>query len=499
MRAAAVVSLLVLSVLSTCVERSVAQFNLGNLLGNADGSVVCDVLQMDGFYGTQTHVPTFETCNWQQAPASLRFCTDNYGYQHQDQCKWQCSTNHTITLSVFSRYHTFNVIVNGYVLTATGWVALPYNFRTVNSTIYGGWPSNSSAFNSLHGIQPLNVDQYSPYFTGQYNMPTSSAPNQYTCPNSWVLLADILEVALGYAPIYRIPFPYWNCNPSSLLDGPSSTNTIKNFVSVNVAWNLDGFPVCAQPNGQDFVFTRNCSSGVGNNTLPSTPNGPSHALGDPQFAGLRGQEYQVHGVDGGIYNLISDPYMQLNSKFVFLTGPRPCPMIPTTGRKSVACFHHPGSYLGNLALLTNAHDRLLIESGPAERGLYTVEVNGERLIMGDNVTLSFSNGRVGYIHYVSTHEVALTIGLFEIEIENSDSFLNLRSALVRAGNWQELVDEKAHGLLGQTWQVRKGKSAIEGKVDDYMLMSEDLYGSDFMYNRFGVTDEEEEAAVDAEE
>ena len=59
--------------------------------------------------------------------------------------------------------------------------------------------------------------------------------------------------------------------------------------------------------------------------------------------------------------------------------------------------------------------------------------------------------------------------------------------LVRGSNWKELTDEKAHGLLGQTWNLRKGKSAIEGKVDDYLLMSDDLYGTDFMYNRFGVS------------
>ena len=485
----AVVALLVLSVLSACADRAAAQF-----LNNADGSPVCDVLQMDGYYRTQTFVPTYETCNWKQAPASLRFCTDNYGYQHQDQCQWQCNTNHTITLSVFSKLHTFNIVVNGYVLTAAGWVALPYNFRSVNQSVWSRWPT-TSGYGSLTGIYaPLTIGINSSYFTGQYNTPQSAAPNKYSCPAPWTIITELLEVVLGYAPIYRIPFPHWNCNPSSLLDGPSATNTIKNFVSVNIAWNLDGYQVCGQPNGQDFVYTRNCSAGTGNSTLPTTPGGPSHAMGDPQFAGLRGQDYQVHGVDGGIYNIISDKYMQLNSKFVFLTGPRPCPMIPTTGQKSVACFHHPGSYLGNLALLTSAGDRVLIESGPSERGLSTVEVNGERLIMGDNVTIAVANGQVGYVHYLSTHEVTLVAGLFEIEVENSDSFLNLRSAIVRTSKWQQLIDEKAHGLLGQTWNLRKGKSAIEGKVDDYLLESADLYGSDFMYNRFGVDDEEE--AVD---
>ena len=502
LRAASLLALLGV-LLSVCVDRTSATWTL-----NGDGSMLCDVLQMDGFYGSQPRPSSYETCNWQRHEASIRFCQDSYGYQHQDSCKWQCSNNHTLTISVFSTYHTFNLLVNGYVLTANGWVGIPSNYSSLSNTVstWGNWASNSSEFapGVLTGIYtPLDIGINSTYYTGQSNTPNSPAPNTWTCPllgNTIQALSSPPITFAKYAPIYKIPFPYWNCNPSSVLSAPSAVNTIKNYVSVNVKWpgvvlkNIFwpyqplAAVVCAQPNGQDFVFTRNCSATTGNTSL-ITPIG-SNARGDPQFAGLRGQDYQVHGVDGGIYNVISDKYMQLNSKFVFLTGPRPCPIMPSTGRKSVACFAHAGSYLGNLALRTNADDRVLIESGPAERGLAAVEVNGERLIMGDNVTIALSNGRTGYVYYQSTHEVVLVAGLFEIEIENSDSFLNLRSALVRSSNWQELVDEKAHGLLGQTWEVRTGKSAIEGKVDDYMLMSDDLYGTDFLYNRFDLTEGE---------
>ena len=52
---------------------------------------------------------------------------------------------------------------------------------------------------------------------------------------------------------------------------------------------------------------------------------PPGVRGDPMFAGLRGQQYQVHGMDRAVYNLISDQYTQVNSRFVFLSGPRPLP------------------------------------------------------------------------------------------------------------------------------------------------------------------------------
>ena len=81
--------------------------------------------------------------------------------------------------------------------------------------------------------------------------------------------------------------------------------------------------------------------------------------------------------------------------------------------------------------------------------------------------------------------MTLRAGLFEMEVENSDAFLNLRAVRVSGADWHELKAEKAHGLLGQTWQLRAGKSAIEGKVHAYLIGSDVLFGTQFMYNRFG--------------
>ena len=401
-----------------------------------------------------------------------------------ENCSVSCTNSNgsVVTFSLESQQATFSILINGYYLRNDyQWVKTTAcnSAQTCNATISGNWytasdvavinintawPSSWNSSNTMFnsGLVRDGTEVYPPYF----NLPGQS----YNFTNGGKAYVPVTGKAGDWPPMYQVLYNNqaspWNCSNNGV-----------NYVVVHAT--LSGVSRC-----NVFAFTRSCTS--------------VKVLGDPQFAGLRGQEYQVHGVDGGIYNLISDPYMQLNSKFVFLTGPRPCPMIPTTGRKSVACFHHPGSYLGNLALLTNAHDRLLIESGPAETGFALVTVNGRQLSIGDSAPLTFTDGKVGSVSFTSTHEVTLAAGLFEIEMENSDEFINLRSVLVKGSNWKELVDEKAHGLLGQTWQVRKGKSAIEGKVDDYMLMSEDLYGSDFMYNRFSTTDEES-AAVGAEE
>lgn len=205
--------------------------------------------------------------------------------------------------------------------------------------------------------------------------------------------------------------------------------------------------------------------------------------GDPQFKGLRGQSFQVHGIDGAVYNLISAADFSVNSEFRFLTGPRACPIIPTTGKRSVACWSHDGSYLGNLAIATASGEHILIQSGDAKTGFSSVTVDGKSLEL--NEVVSFSKGS---IVLNSTHEITVSVGQFEIEVENNNEFLNLRSVRVAASEWHKLAENGGvHGLLGQTWQNKRysGKvKEIEGDVDDYVIESNDVFSHEFVHSRF---------------
>ena len=219
---------------------------------------------------------------------------------------------------------------------------------------------------------------------------------------------------------------------------------------------------------------------------PATPgSAPGGVVGDPQFVGLRGQSFQVHGIDGAVYNIISDASMQLNARFAFLEGPRPCPVMPSTGKVSSACWSHPGSYLSELALRTIGDSRLLLVSGDAATGFTSVTVNGKELAVGATVPLSFGDsGLTGSVRLDSTHEVTVVAGHFSIFVESIDDFVNLRHVSVFPSSWSRL---RAHGLLGQTWQNKRylGKvREIEGEVDDYLIEDDDLFGDVFLYNRF---------------
>ena len=200
-------------------------------------------------------------------------------------------------------------------------------------------------------------------------------------------------------------------------------------------------------------------------------------LGDPQFKGLRGQSYQVHGIDGAVYNLISDDDVQLNARFAFRTGPRPCPTLRhawTEGEEAapISCWSHDGSYLAELGLQTGSGERLLVKAGEAKDGFAAVQVGSDDVQVGKKAASSVSVVR----H--STHHLTVVAGQWTLHVENSDGFVNIAGVSVST----PISELTSHGLLGQTHRRVKGN--IEGDVDDYMVAENDVFGVDFPFNQF---------------
>lgn len=115
----------------------------------------------------------------------------------------------------------------------------------------------------------------------------------------------------------------------------------------------------------------------------STPPTAASVVGDPQFVGLLGQSFQVHGVDGAVYNLISDALVLVNARFRFLSEGE-C-LHDAEGQRLFVCWSHPGSYLASLAIRTAAGDQLVIHAGAARLGFQSVLLNGVPLPMTDRV------------------------------------------------------------------------------------------------------------------
>ena len=321
-------------------------------------------------------------------------------------------------------------------------------------------------------------------FTNGLKLTKSFVPNRftYTCTADWgtgKFTTQVIPHMMDDSSSAEITFngrkinfrnPYKNAisnNPASgaALNSPNTRSDVLEFVTgvntIVIGVGCNGYGV---PETCYYQYTISC-------TKPKDGS----IVGDPQFVGLRGQNYQIHGVAGEIYNIVSDADLQYNSRFVFLTHGS-CPIVD--GKKQKGCFSHPGSYLGELGLKTRAGDKIHLVTGPAAEGFAKVEVNGKPIDIGQTVLLADD---LGSVSRNSTHLASVNIGNWDFAFENSDMFANQR---VRVLDARKL---RSHGLLGQTWRETTYPNAIkyiQGQVDDYVIREKDIFGDNFLYNKF---------------
>jgi hypothetical protein len=233
---------------------------------------------------------------------------------------------------------------------------------------------------------------------------------------------------------------------------------------------------------------------------------PIGVVGDPQFVGFHQQKFQVHGIDGEIYNLISLPTLQLNARFTFLSEGNCVPHTISSSFQSqpISCWSHPGSYLGEIGIRFISEDSIegkdsvehtiTLSSGNNLKGFSDVLVDDKRFAL--NSSHQFKDVQVEpstpyAISYPHTHFAVISTPWFTFTFESSDMFINQRVTLNMPLNDLENLD--IHGILGQTVHLfpthpqhkHKGKiKYIEGDVDDYVIGSTDLLGDDFIYNRY---------------
>jgi len=225
-----------------------------------------------------------------------------------------------------------------------------------------------------------------------------------------------------------------------------------------------------------------CTSPTDPSTCSDAVQTTAAVLGDPMIIGLQGQKFQVHGIAGEIYNLISHPQLQLNADFVFLSQGT-CP--PTD--KTILCWSHPGSYIGRMGLMVrnkqDGADTLEIVSGSATQGLATVLFNNQSLKIGSTTS---NMDQTLSIQWISSHHLIIETPVFSIGIENSDMFLNER--ITPRVSFAELAKSHTHGIIGQTYAknhyTKNQISHIEGEVDDYRLSERHIFGQEFSFNQW---------------
>ena len=449
--------------------------------------------------------------------------------------------------SVSATVYTFQL--TGY-LSGSDWI-VNYDVTLYTTSTYGGRYIADSATGTrtftnttTHSVQTANVS-LAPTYTVANNLnalyPYAVAPKS---SNALVDQEGIgfdlssYEYLAGYTNHYTQLGLRW--------DG---TQYIEQDVTGNIELGVtaESFAVTAIVSSSSTAAPMRAAtpSSSSSSAAPAPP--PVSVLGDPMFVGLRGQRFQVHGVDGEVYNLIVDrqcggggggggsggeggksgsgsdsergsgssgggdsgsdggshtanttttdltdsttspttdattpttstPHglTLVNARFRFLSSGR-CPAAagPTT-----ACWSHPGSYLGEVGVVSCGGGRLHVVSGGWSDGWRSVTLNGRTLAVGSAVTESGIT-----VHVQSAYSLAVTTANFHLTLHNSDRFVNLAALTVE--HWSEL---SSHGLLGQTWRTHTYEQAgsadtrhIQGTVDDYVERSGDLFGAGFVY------------------
>jgi hypothetical protein len=232
---------------------------------------------------------------------------------------------------------------------------------------------------------------------------------------------------------------------------------------------------------------------VNGNTVDLPTQGSSGASADPQFFGLQGQRFQVHGLPDEIFNLISAPRFSLNSKFVYLSSGQ-CDYSNTP------CWTHPGTYLGELGFLISGHQIKLV-SGSHNAGLRLWLDDQEQDLTQAITWRSLANDNTTYFSARANDQFAFRTSNFLIEVTNSDLFFNLQVSLLDTQLLllgapvvhaeKHVTDDSTnlpalHGLIGQTWRnvVYTDGILYEGEILDYLVSSGNLFDPHFTFSKY---------------
>ena len=339
--------------------------------------------------------------------------------------------------------------------------------------IYANWSHNQT-----EPVSPLYQRQSPAYNLSPSFDPTTGAPITSFPTAIWPNAAGVIDSGIIVDSMEGAIFPFPTSYSVKFVEVGSWPYQCAIHLDVGmiaqVVVKAAGEPLCT-----DATNTATCAA---------VTIAPVSVLGDPQFVGLLGQSYQVHGIDGAVYSLISERAAQVNARFAFLTGPRLCVSGSMVAWKegssseqqassaAISCWSHDGSYLAELALFTPTV-RLYVQAGSAATGFAAVQYNTTDATT-DSTSLTFQQ--------LSSHHLTVTLGSYTLLVDNSDGFVDL----ARVQPLVPMSRLSSHGLLGQTHTRPQGArkqtglaGVIDGSVDDYVVEG-GLWAADDMWSRY---------------
>jgi hypothetical protein len=207
----------------------------------------------------------------------------------------------------------------------------------------------------------------------------------------------------------------------------------------------------------------------------------SNIQGDPQFVGIHGQSYQVHGLPDRIFNLISTFNLQLNSKFSYLDSGYNAAQMASSRVKNMklpitASWTHPGTYLTELGLKIDSA-KINVVAGSYKDGFAALTLNGVKINVGEKIKLN----KDSYIHCITRNALRVHTPIFKFKIVNSDMFFNIDNI-----NFSELQNkisvDQISGIIGQS--VDPKFKNIDNLYDFLIQDDGDIFSDQFADNRF---------------
>ena len=239
------------------------------------------------------------------------------------------------------------------------------------------------------------------------------------------------------------------------------------------------------------------------------------------FVGFHKQRFNVKGQANRVYNILSLPLLQLNTRFVevkramnatqqlsvrqrqgkLLSALRAGATAGTGGDSrgsidaattvavyslpSTTAWSHAGLYMGEAGVQLSGQ-RLLVQAGAYVSGFTAVRLDGEQLpVSSDAVVLMDGSS----IWRPTSSVVKIRTPEVQFELRNSDHFINLHSAQLV----EQAVAQLDHidGLLGQTadqdWKTHsRSKAFVQHLEQDFMLPqgTDELWSTAFEHNRY---------------
>ena len=224
------------------------------------------------------------------------------------------------------------------------------------------------------------------------------------------------------------------------------------------------------PLNSKLLFVTYPSVVITNRILAKT----SSSSGDPHFFGILGQKYDVMGESFEIYNIISAPSLQINSRF-------------TPYYKTATQTTPTGTMLGELGFKFNAHTAIFNSNSTV------AVIDGQNVDLSQDWEMTFNDVKLKLVatnkkHYeivLTTPDLVITFVRKVYMVSGLEPQFHFDYKLRQLRPNKEL-----HGLLGQTWEDKvftdkKGAfQYLDGYEDDYRIKSNSLLGDDFKYNKF---------------